>query len=205
MLIDILAAESAVQSKNPQKVETLYQGVSHEKLMGPIRKVREADLNVQVSFLSTAYGILNGTAEIAPYSSSFEPYTKPELKAWAKKAHLKASFKNWLDTPATYKIIMLTEKGLAACLHDAVFQVEYPSWFLIHSKQSAAMKAVRGFYQTSKINQDVHRKFPKVESAYFTQYIVTEVLEYVAVAYNRENSLRNFINIQDPIDLLGEE
>lgn len=105
-----------------RSAEDLYSGLQHIRLMKGVRAAREAGkLDVELQVLSAGYGLVSGSAMLAPYEATFAGMKGVELREWARALRVPQAISKLLAQPRDLTILLLGEDYLKACeLGDAL-------------------------------------------------------------------------------------
>lgn len=203
MQIDLLLPETAVQGEEQLPLNLLYRNRTQLLIAEGVRNANLRGITVNRHYL-TRYGVMPGTAEVAPYTDLIDDWTYSEVRTWAIETGVPGAVQRWLLMPADYKIMVHHVRGyVAAFASERPVELEPVTWFLCPTQQRNVLNRVRGRYQLTLLHDDLYTQY-KLSKDRFVGHVITELLSYLTNAWNRDASLRFFQNTFDPLEVLLE-
>lgn len=104
-----------VSQRSAVRAEELYCGQQHVRLMRGVRRLREADVDVDVHIVSAGHGVVPGEMPLAPYDKTFSGMRAHERRDMAEELGIPAAVEAALGAGTDLGVVTLGEEYLDAC------------------------------------------------------------------------------------------
>jgi hypothetical protein len=141
-----------------RSAEDLYSGLQHIRLMKGLRAAREAGrLDVELQVLSAGYGLVSGSAMLAPYEATFAGMKGLELRQWARALHVPQAIRKLLGQQRDLTILLLGEDYLQACEIAADLVLGSPTIALCSAASAKRLPTMPSLHKVVVTNADAKR------------------------------------------------
>ncbi|WP_020602249.1 tRNA-guanine transglycosylase DpdA [Spirosoma spitsbergense] len=95
---------------------SLYTGQQHVRLMkGITESLLNTGIQAELFILSAGYGLIRSDRHIAPYEVTFATMKKKDLNSWSSFLNVPSDFRQTVQTPYDFSLILLGDNYLEAC------------------------------------------------------------------------------------------
>ncbi|MFM7569724.1 MAG: DUF6884 domain-containing protein, partial [Betaproteobacteria bacterium] len=141
-----------------RSAEDLYSGLQHIRLMKGIRAARESgQLEVELQVLSAGYGLVSGSAMLAPYEATFAGMKGVELREWARALRVPQAIRKLLGQPRDLTILLLGEDYLQACEIATDLVLGSPTIALCSAASAKRLPTLPNLHKVVVTNADAKR------------------------------------------------
>jgi hypothetical protein len=151
-------AREAQLAKWLRPAEELYTGMQHVRLMRGVAATRaSAGLDVDVQVLSAGYGLVPGSAMVAPYEATFAGMRTAELRDWARELQVPGSVRKILAQKRDLNLVLLGEDYLQACDLDPGVVLGAPTIFLCSAASAKKLPDLPKLHKVILTNRHASR------------------------------------------------
>ena len=145
-------------SKHLQAAEKLYAGRQHLRLMQAVEQLRkQKKVQLDLYILSAGYGLIPSSQQILPYEVTFNSLNAGNLQDWAGKLNIPTRFRELLQQPYDFCLVLLGEKYWQACDLHTLSNSPVPVLAFCNTTVEAKLGAWANVKAVSLANKDAKR------------------------------------------------